>query len=154
MKTIWFRSLTLMLLAVLGTGCTPAQTRPKPKSPRQSFLVPTRKYAPPDAYNRVRQVNAPSPILKEKLPVEAPPLMLPVIRLVSDDKTLEEVAAALAKAMGYDYYCAFSIASKKMTIEALGDVELLGKLVAEKAGITVLVDHENKQIQFLTGVTS
>ncbi len=80
--------------------------------------------------------------------------MLPVIRLVSDDKTLEEVAAALAKAMGYDYYCAFSIASKKMTIEALGDVELLGKLVAEKAGITVLVDHENKQIQFLTGVTS
>lgn len=141
--------VTITLICVAGCGySTPT---PAAKQMRNQFIISNRKFAAPDVYNRIREVRSPAPILNPKDSPEIPPLLLPPIRLTATDSTLEGVASALGRSMGYSHYCAPSISSRAITIEANGDLDTLAKMVATQERISIVVDHDNRLIQFLAG---
>jgi hypothetical protein len=142
-------SIAVSLLCLAGCGySTPT---PGAKQLRNQFIVSNRKFGAPAVYNRIREVRSPAPITRPKDSPEVPPLLLPPIRLTAVDSTLEEVSSALGRSMGYDHYCAPSISNRPLTIEANGDLDTLAKMVATQERISVVVDHDNKLIQFLAG---
>jgi hypothetical protein len=77
------------------------------------------------------------------------PALRPVFHLEIKNASLEETARVLAALSRYSSYTAPSIATKKFSIENLGTIDELGELIARKAAIQVVVDHENKEVKFL-----
>ena len=146
---IFFALFTIPLLT-LG-GCSYSTPVPEAKKMRNQFVISNRKYGAPPLYNRIREVRSPAPLLAPKSSPELPPLLLPPIRLTAADSSLEGVASALGRAMGYSFYCAPSIAGQSISIEANGDLDTLAKMLAQQERISILVDHDNKLIQFLAG---
>jgi hypothetical protein len=145
---VLYSSITIALICF--PGCSPLPT-PSAKQVRNQFVVSNRKFGAPPVYNRIREVRSPAPILNPKTSPEIPPLLLPPIRLRAADSTLEGVASALGRSMGYGHYCAPSISSRPITIEANGDLDTLARMVANQERISIVVDHDNRLIQFLAG---
>lgn len=149
-RLVAFYSLISIVLLCLG-GCGYSTPTPSAKPPRNQFVISNRKFAAPPVYNRIREVRSPAPLLGPKDFPEVPPLLLPPIRLTAADSTLEGVASALGRSMGYTHYCAASISGRPITIEANGDLETLAKMIATQEKISIVVDHDNRLIQFLAG---
>jgi hypothetical protein len=149
-RLVMFSSLTTMTL-ICFAGCGFSTPTPSAKQMRNQFVISNRKFAAPPVYNRIREVRSPAPILSPKESPELPPLLLPPIRLTAADSTLEGVASALGRSMGYAHYCAPSISSRPMTIEANGDLDTLAKMIATQERISIVVDHDNRLVQFLAG---
>jgi hypothetical protein len=63
--------------------------------------------------------------------------------------TLEETAKILASMARYSSYTSPSLAKQKFSFESLGTIDELARIIGDKAGIKVVVDHDNKEVRFL-----
>jgi hypothetical protein len=135
---------------LLMIGCSYSTYRPETVKKRSSFIYSSRKYAAPLVYNRIKIVRSPSPVPLTKAPIESRPVLVPPLRLISTENSLESVASALARSVGYSHVCAPSLASRIVTIEANGDIDTISRLIANQEQITVIVDHNSRLLQFLT----
>jgi hypothetical protein len=73
----------------------------------------------------------------------------PIFELTLNKATLEETARVLAAMARYSSYTDPSIAKNTFSIENLGTIDELGRTIGVKAGIQVVIDHDNKEVRFL-----
>lgn len=148
MKTQQFLRAALGL-TVLGIGCAPAAKEWRPPIDRTNFFFPVRQLPPDPTYNRLREVRPPQVLPDRNLRYEGVPIYSPVVHLELKNATLQETAKVLGTTTRYSYYCASSIADKKITVDYVGTAEELARHISEKAGIYARVDHTNKEVRFL-----
>jgi hypothetical protein len=77
------------------------------------------------------------------------PALRPVFQLSLTKASLEETARVLATMARYSSYTDPSIAKNAFSIENLGTIDELGRTIGVKAGIQVVIDHDNKEVRFL-----
>jgi hypothetical protein len=80
---------------------------------------------------------------------ESGPALRPVFQLSLRNATLQETSKVLAGMARYSSYTAPSLAQRRFSIENLGTIDELGRIIGSKAGIQVVIDHENKEVRFL-----
>lgn len=156
------RSVLLFSLMVLVSSCAGVKAyEPISGEQRAVFLPSIRRNAPELVYARTRWVRPPDVLpLREKTNAETEdrlresPMLRSVFHLSVKNRTLEETARVLAATARYSSFTAPSIASNKISIENLGTIDELGRIIESKAQITVLVDHENKIVRFMPTQTS
>ena len=136
-------------------------TGPKPydsssKENRTLFMPSYRTAGPEPVYARTRWVHPPE-VLPERdsgssatrTSYDSAPTIQPVYRLSMKKATLEETAKILASMARYSSYTSPSLAKQKFSFENLGTIDELARIIGEKAGIKVVVDHDNKEVRFL-----
>lgn len=131
----------------LSAGCGPVIQK---KHDRENFFFPVSKYEPDPVYNRIMPVYLPNPLPRENKEVESAPRIFPVIQFEVKGATLEEAAMILAHSTRYQSYCASSIAQRRVTFAGLGTVDELAQRIADAAKIDAVVDHENREVRFLS----
>ena len=140
------------LAALLLTGCSafsPSPDLPDEKDKVEVYTVSNTKVAPEPVYNRLRWVHLPQPLPEQRGAIPTESMILPIVHLALKDASLQEAADLLTSTTSYRSYCESSIAKQKITIEALGTVDELVKLISKKSGITAEIDHETRSIRFL-----
>jgi hypothetical protein len=153
------KSLSVALTAtlVLSAGCRGGEKEYQPYSAsNKTYLPVVRVTAPEPVYSRTRWVLLPDVLPEREMPGTdgrmanvGGPALRPVYHLELKNSSLEETARVLAALSRYSSYTAPSIATKKFTIENLGTIDELGEIIAHKAEIQVVVDHEHKEVRFL-----
>jgi hypothetical protein len=150
-----FGLLPVMLVLIAGCYSAPKEYEPYEKE-QAVFLPRNRQHAPEPVYSRTRWVLLPEVLPEREMPGTESrqasvggPALRPVFHLEIKNASLEETARVLAALSRYSSYTAPSIATKKFSIENLGTIDELGELIARKAAIQVVVDHENKEVKFL-----
>jgi len=153
------RGVLVASLVILATGCMKG---PKPYEPasnsagRTLFLPSVRTVGPEPVYSRTRWVQQPSVLPQRERPgsddsaqAKAGPPLRPIFELNLKNVSLEEAARVLAATSRYSSYTAPGIATKKITIQNLGTIDELARLIERKAQIQVIVDHQAKEVRFL-----
>jgi hypothetical protein len=147
---------TVALLAVLGmTGCfSGVKEYEGGKGRRTMFLPSVRSYAAEPVYARTRWVHPPEVLPARSVPGEdfsrgAAPIR-PVYQMTFKDASLKEASRILAATARYTSYCAPSIEDQKVSVNNLGNIDELAAIIAKNASITVVVDHPNKAVRFLS----
>lgn len=154
------RSSLALALLVTFSFCACA-TGPKPYDPNSSqnrtlFMPVYRTAGAEPVYARTRWVHPPE-VLPERESAasstrssyENSPTIKPVYRLSMKKATLEETAKILASMARYSSYTSPSLAKQTFSVESLGTLDELARIIGDKAGIKVVVDHENKEVRFL-----
>ena len=155
---IKFSTLILGLVVCgVSVGCSTSDVKPYDASGtkgRTLFLPSYRSAAPEPVYARTRWVHPP-----EVLPPRSGgstessyitgPSLRPVYELTLKNASLEQTCKVLASMARYSSYTSPSLASQKFSIQNLGTIDELARIIEEKAGIKVVVDHENKEVRFL-----
>jgi hypothetical protein len=77
------------------------------------------------------------------------PSLRPVYELNLKNATLEQTCKVLASMARYSSYTSPSLATQKFSFQNLGTIDELAQTIGQKAGIKVVVDHENKEVRFL-----
>jgi hypothetical protein len=72
-----------------------------------------------------------------------------VYELNLKNATLEQTCKVLASMARYSSYTSPSLATQKFSFQNLGTIDELAQTIGQKAGIKVVVDHENKEVRFL-----
>ena len=113
-----------------------------------------RSVGPEPVYARTRWVQPP-----EVLPprsdgstensYDRSPSLRPVYELTLKDATLEQTCKVLAQMARYSSYTSPSLATQKFSFQNLGTIDELAQIIGQRAGIKVVVDHENKEVRFL-----
>ena len=67
----------------------------------------------------------------------------------AENSTFDEVALILANTAKYSAHCDPDIANKKVSIITLGTIDEIAKEIENETGITVNIDHKNKEVRFL-----
>lgn len=149
-----FAALMVFSLSACVTGPKPYE--PDSKEHRTLFMPVYRTAGPEPVYARTRWVHPPE-VLPERessssatrSSYEGTPTIQPVYRLSMKKATLEETAKILASMARYSSYTSPSLAKQKFSFESLGTIDELARIIGDKAGIKVVVDHENKEVRFL-----
>lgn len=136
------------LFAALALGAC-ASTEPTPKPPRRAYYFPSRQLPLEPVYSRLREVRSPDPLPDKLFLAQQPPIIHPVFHMKVRNVTLEKAAQLLASTARYNAYCAGTIADRKISVNDLGNIDELGRKIARKADINVVVDHENAEVRFL-----
>lgn len=146
-----------LIVCGVAAGCSTSDV--KPYDPvgtkgRTLFMPSYRSAAPDRVYARTRWVQPP-----EVLPPRSggstsssygdAPALRPVYELTLKDATLEQTCKVLASMARYSSYTSPSLATEKFSIQNLGTIDELAQIIEQKAGIKVVVDHENKEVRFL-----
>lgn len=77
------------------------------------------------------------------------PSLRPVYELNLKNATLEQTCKVLASMARYSSYTSPSLVTQKFSFQNLGTIDELAQIIGQKAGIKVVVDHENKEVRFL-----
>lgn len=117
--------------------------------------VAHRQLAPEPVYHRLTWVRPPqvSPardVVRQSDASERIKLAQ-IIEFNLEKGTLEQAAHMLASVARYHVYCASSISKKPFSYKGLGTIDELAETIANKAGISVTIDHANQSIRFLEG---
>jgi len=152
-------SACLVGVIALLSGCPagPKDYEPYSTSNRTIFMPSFRSAAPEPAYARTRWAHVPEVLPQREMPgddkreggPDTGPALRPVFQLTLKNASLEETARVLAALARYSSYTSPSIALNTFSIENLGTIDELGQTIGEKAGIQVVVDHDNKEVRFL-----
>jgi hypothetical protein len=78
------------------------------------------------------------------------PAIRPVYHLKLKGSTLEETGRVLAALARYSSYVAPSIAKNKVSVENLGTIDELARIIEREGKVTVVVDHENREVRLLS----
>lgn len=151
------RAALLTIPLVYSVGCFKGPKDYEPYGVNDELYLPTvRQNAPEPVYSRTRWVHLPELLPEREMPGTESrqasvggAALRPVFHLELKNSSLEESARVLAALARYSSFTAPSIASQKLTIENLGTIDELGELIARKAAIQVVVDHESKEVKFL-----
>jgi hypothetical protein len=151
-----YRQLINIILVSLGLySCSSNQAQTPNKLRFSDSLNYSKiKYAPEPVYNRMKTAYLPSPPPKDSLPSKNTPPILPMVRLMATNQTLDEVGRTLAEKSGYFFYCATPLMNRPVTIDRTGSIEEIALLLARHGNFVATVDHERKEIQFLVGLTT
>jgi hypothetical protein len=93
------------------------------------------------------------PGASEEPALQTSPRLRSVFHLSLKNSTLEETARVLAATSRYSSYTAPSISAEKISVDNLGTIDELAKIIESKAHIQVVIDHQNKEVRFLAGHT-
>ncbi len=151
----------LTALSIGLAGCAGVKEyEPNEKGKRTLFMPVVRSAAPEPVYARTRWVRPPDnlpmrdrPGAEEAPALQTAPRLRSVFHLSLKNSTLEETARVLAATSRYSSYTAPSIAAEKISVDNLGTIDELARIVESKAHIQVVVDHQNKEVRFLAGHT-
>jgi len=153
------RAITILSLSVAGCAGV-KEYEPNEKGKRTLFMPVVRSEAPEPVYARTRWVHPPDnlpsrdrPGAEEEPAVQTAPRLRSVFHLSLKNSTLEETARVLAETSRYSSYTAPSIAAEKVSVDNLGTIDELARIIESKAHIQVVVDHQNKEVRFLAGHT-
>lgn len=146
--------LVMVSLSACATGPKPYD--PNNKEHRTLFMPSYRTAGAEPVYARTRWVHPPE-VLPEReggasstrFSYNDAPAIQPVYRLSMKKATLEETAKILASMARYSSYTSPSLAKQTFSFESLGTIDELARIIGDKAGIKVVVDHENKEVRFL-----
>ena len=139
----------MVSLAVVCCGC--GSTTKSASKPPKIFRVSMRQVAPDPNYNRLGWGQPEDPIITVKVTDEQKPYINPVFHLDLKNATLEETARILGSMAKYSAYCSSLLAESKITINSLGTLDELASEISRNAGINAVVDHENREVRFLSG---
>ena len=149
------RHLTLQILAALtavglGSGCyyMPREVGQAPHG-RTMYYYPMRQLAPEPVYNRLRTGYLPQPLPSRKANPSDAALILPVFQFEVNDITLHEASQILANTARYHSYCAPSVAQQHISLATIGTIDELAAEIGRQAGISVIVDHNNREVRFV-----
>jgi len=144
-----FKLVVVLLVASNITACSTHEKEFEPNKDRKFFGVAVRQLAPEPVYNRLRLVYLPEPMPSRNIQSASYARIAPVFQFEMKGASLEQVARVLASLARYTSYTSSVIADKKITVVAVGTIDELAQVVSEKAGINVMVDHENREVRFL-----
>lgn len=136
---------------IVVTSCSSGSDVVLKKEVRRDWFYPTRKQAPEEVYNRLRDVRPPEPVPEAPRSVEKAPRLFPVVQLNIKNGTLSEVARILAQSYRYGHYCSPLVAQQRMSVRAIGTLDELADQVAHTGMVRVSVDHENREVRILSG---
>ncbi len=137
----------LFLFSPILFACSPKYSNKTVE--RKVHIFAVRQLPQPLVYNRVKTVHLASPLpSREKHPVSNK-IITPVFQFEAEDSTLGEVVMILANTAKYSAYCDKQLENIKISLITLGTVEEIANEIEKDAGITVDVDHVNKEIRFL-----
>ena len=153
--------ITTLLMTLTLVGCAGVKEyEPNEKTKRTLFMPVVRSAAPEPVYARTRWVHPPDnlptrdrPGAVEEPALEASPRLRSVFHLSLKNSSLEETARVLAATSRYSCYTAPSIAAEKISVDNLGTIVELARIIESKAHIQVVIDHQNKEVRFLAGHT-
>jgi hypothetical protein len=153
MKVLKVGARLIMFTFMFGlVGCNSMQSSSKNKAEEKFFGMQTRQLPPEPVYSRLRWVHPPQATGAQTPVRRASQTRIdPVFHLSVERVTLERLSQLLAEAARYDSYCSSLIADKIFSFNMLGTVSELAKAIEQEAGISAVVDHENRQIRFLSG---
>jgi|688.fasta_scaffold40682_4 hypothetical protein len=141
-------------LAACGGGVKPYD--PSASKARTLFLPSMRTVGPEPVYSRTRWTQPPEVLPQRERPgtsdsdlAKAGPPLRPVFQLNLKNVSMEEAARVLAATSRYQSYTDPSIAKQKITIENLGTIDELARLIERKAQVQVVVDHAGREVRFL-----
>lgn len=154
------KSLTLIVGLVLCgvfAGCSTSDVKPyspTSKNTRTIFMPSYRTVGADPVYARTRWVQPPEvlpPRSREATDssYDAAPTLRPVYELTLKNASLDQACKVLAQMARYSSYTSPSLATQKFSFQNLGTVDELARIIEQKAGIKVVVDHENKEVRFL-----
>jgi hypothetical protein len=148
------RIVALVVLAVACTACgAPKSYESVDRNKRTIFLSAVRTHGPEPVYSRTRWVLPPETLpAREETSSAASsdsPTLRPVFHLAVKGTTLEETARVMAAMARYSSYTAPSIAKNKISIENLGTIDELARIIERTAKVKVVVDHVNREVRFL-----
>jgi hypothetical protein len=91
--------------------------------------------------------------LKNSDELKGIPNLRPVFELSLNNVSLEETARVLAATARYSSFTDPSIAKDRISINNLGTIDELARIIEGKASIAVEVDHERREVRFLAPKT-
>lgn len=145
----------LVSLAGCGGGVKPYD--PSGSKARTLFLPSMRTAGPEPVYSRTQWTHPPEVLPQRERPgssdsdlAKAGPPLRPVFQLSLKNVSIEEAARVLAATARYNSYTDPRIAKQKITIENLGTIDELARLIERKAQVQVVVDHAGKEVRFLS----
>jgi len=151
MKARIIITAALIAASALASGCSSNKAeRPSGKAYRVAF----RQLPPQPVYNRVGFAHLPEVVPSRDLPRTNAPTLDPMVHLELKNSTLEEASEVLAAVSRYTSFCASTIAKQRITLNTLGTQQELADQISAEAGIKVVIDHENRQVRFLTGIVT
>lgn len=146
-----FIHFTLLGTSILMLGACSSKNIRNDKDIRVNRIA-YQQLAPEPVYNRLRWVHLPAvkPV-RNLATVEGnvAPRIMPVVHLSLQNTRLNEAAQILGSTMRYHAYCASSIMDEVISIEMLGTVDELARVIETKANVKVLVDHNSRSIRFI-----
>lgn len=151
------RSLSLIVgLLLCGTfaGCSTSDVKPyspTSKNTRTIFMPSYTTAGADPVYARTRWVHPPEvlPPRSGDSSSERSPSLRPVYELNLKNATLDQTCKVLASMARYSSYTSPSLATQTFSFQNLGTIDELAQIIGQKAGIKVVVDHENKEVRFL-----
>ena len=142
------RITAVTLLTLVLAGCWPMGKRWEPGDKKKVFGATHQQLAPEPVYNRLRWVQLPDVMPSAEVET-AGQRYFPVVHLELKGARLEEAAATLASLGRYHSYCAGTIASRRISVNALGTLDELAAEIAAQEKIDVIVDHDSREVRFL-----
>ena len=148
--------LLLAVLLIALAGCYKGPKEYEPEMERKVFLPSLREAAPPPIYKRTRWVQLPEVMPAREVERETPtefsgsPTLHPIFQFTLQNSTLLEASRLLAALARYQSYCSPSLASQKFSYIGLGTIDELAAAISKQAKINVVVDHDNREVRFLT----
>lgn len=130
-----------LVLAQLGCGTHHLEQQ-------GGYPIAHRPYAPEPVYSRVTLARPPEFLPASRVQV-GDAKYFPTFRYQVRNITLAEASALLASTVKYHSYCAAALADQKITFEAIGTIDELGEKIEAQSGISVTIDHVNKEVRFL-----
>ena len=145
-----------LVLCGVSAGCSTSDVKPyepPTKRGRTVFMPSYRVAGPEPVYARTRWVHPPEVLPSRdggdtESSYDTPPLR-PVYQLSLKNATLEEACKVVASLARYSSYTSPSLAKERFSFQNLGTIDELARIIEGKAGIKVVVDHENKEVRFL-----
>jgi hypothetical protein len=150
------RVVTIAVLVSALAGCgLPKDYEPPNESKRTLFMPSVRTAAPEPVYARTRWVLPPEVLPVRELPQNddipsETPSLRPVYHLKLKGSSLEETGRVLGAMARYSSYVAPSIAKNKISIENIGTLDELARIIEREGKVKVVVDHENREVRLLS----
>lgn len=133
---------------VMTSGCS--QHKPIVVAPK-TYSIATRQLPPEPPFRSTRWVRppevAPSRALNGQ---QRTPQISPIFQYKVSKLPLREAILVLAAPLKYQSYCSTQIASQTLSMDSLGTIEELASEIETLANISVVVDHQLREVRFLS----
>lgn len=146
MRTTLVISLSIVVATL--SGCH--RGTPDPRE-AEAYSIATSQLPVELSGNRLREGRPPAPIVSANSAeprLGAVPLIMPVMQFSLGPTNLGRAAHVLAKSVGYRAFVASAVEGRRVSLKTVATMEEAAHQLAEKAGATVVIDHENEVIRF------
>ena len=141
MKNFNMKLFILIIVMLSMSGCHYKYTGTNSTLDRRVHIFAVRQSPLAPTYNRIRTVHLAEPLPSRDNHPVSNRIITPVFQF--------EVALILANTAKYSAHCDPDIANKKVSIITLGTIDEIAKEIENETGITVNIDHKNKEVRFL-----